>query len=248
MQLHNPLNLLLLLTTIPVIALYLLRLRRRDVKVPSTLLWDRMIRDVQANAPLQKLRVNLLLILQLLVLLLASLAFAAPFMKSSALSGEHQVLILDASLSMQSRDVSPSRFAAAQAEALKMIDGLRRHDEMMVIEAGARTRVMCGFTSEKATLRRAVEACAPRGVLESPGGHRANAVDVAQHFGGHADLRVQRWRLRRDPRRAAPLERASVLRSVRQDGQQRRGHGPGLPPQPSGPQSVRSVRCRGQLR
>ena len=164
MQLHNPLNLLLLLTTIPVIALYLLRLRRRDVKVPSTLLWDRMIRDVQANAPLQKLRVNLLLILQLLVLLLASLAFAAPFMKSSALSGEHQVLILDASLSMQSRDVSPSRFAAAQAEALKMIDGLRRHDEMMVIEAGARTRVMCGFTSEKATLRRAVEACAPRDV------------------------------------------------------------------------------------
>jgi len=162
--LHNPLNLLLLLTTIPVILLYLLRLKRRDVRVPSTLLWDRMIRDLQANAPLQKLRVNLLLILQLLILVLASLAFAAPFVKSRTLSGENQVVILDASLSMQSRDVSPSRFAAAQAEALKMVDGLRRRDQMMVIEAGARTRVMCGFTSEKATLRRAVETCAPRDV------------------------------------------------------------------------------------
>ena len=46
-----------------VIALYLLRLRRIEQQVSSVYLWRRMVRDVEANAPWQKLRRNLLLLL-----------------------------------------------------------------------------------------------------------------------------------------------------------------------------------------
>jgi hypothetical protein len=48
-----------------IVAMYLLKLRREEHKVSSTFLWQRMVRDVEANAPWQKLRRNLLLLLQL---------------------------------------------------------------------------------------------------------------------------------------------------------------------------------------
>jgi ABC-type sugar transport system permease subunit len=36
--------------------MYLLKLRRDEAVVPSTLLWTRLVSDVEANAPWQKLR------------------------------------------------------------------------------------------------------------------------------------------------------------------------------------------------
>ena len=48
-----------------IVAMYILKLRREEHTVSSTFLWQRMVRDVEANAPWQKLRRNLLLLLQL---------------------------------------------------------------------------------------------------------------------------------------------------------------------------------------
>ena len=43
-----------------IIAMYLLKLRRTEQVVSSTYLWQRMVRDLEANAPWQRLRRNLL--------------------------------------------------------------------------------------------------------------------------------------------------------------------------------------------
>ena len=143
--------------TIPVVVLFYLLKRRRKVHlVSSTVLWQRFLTDSQANAPFQKLRRNLLLFLQILMLILAVLALARPYFADQLAGGALQVLVLDTSASMQSVDVLPSRFEAAQAKALALVDSLQDSDQMVVVVAGARTAVVQSPTSEKAVLRRAI--------------------------------------------------------------------------------------------
>src|SRR4051812_29355199 len=105
MKIIAPLNLLWLLLLVPVIVFfYLLKLRRREVVISSVLLWSYLVKDVQANAPFQKLKKNLLLLLQLLIAALTIFALARPAFFSQSLGGSNVVVILDGSASMQSRD------------------------------------------------------------------------------------------------------------------------------------------------
>ena len=48
-----------------VILLYLLKMRRRDVRVPATFLWPARVEEIRANALFQKLKPSWLLFLQL---------------------------------------------------------------------------------------------------------------------------------------------------------------------------------------
>jgi len=145
--------------TIPVVILfYLLKRRRKIHLVSSTVLWQRFLTESQANAPFQKLRRNLLLFLQILLLLLAVLALARPYFSDQLSGGALQVLVLDASASMQSIDVSPSRFHSAKEKALELVDGLRDSDQMVLVVAGSRTEVIQSPTSEKSVLRRAIQS------------------------------------------------------------------------------------------
>lgn len=161
LNLLNPVGLLALLTIPLVVLLYLLRMQRVPMRVPSVLLWPRFIQDMQANQPFQRLRFSILLLLQILVLILVATAFARPYYQTRKPSGRSIVLILDGSLSMQATDVAPSRFEAARSEALRMAAGLEPTDEMMVVEASNRTRVLTGFTRDRNTLANAIRMAAP---------------------------------------------------------------------------------------
>lgn len=147
---------------IPVVIVFYLLKRKRVVKlVSSTLLWQKFLADTQASAPFQKLRKNWLLYLQILLLILAVLALARPFIKTTATPSQKRVIILDGSASMKATDETPSRFEKARAEALKWVDSLRTGDEMVVILAGANTEVRASATTDKTALRRALENCQP---------------------------------------------------------------------------------------
>src|SRR5437762_3163196 len=105
-----------------VLAFYLLKLRRDERPVASTLLWTRLVADVEANAPWQRLRRSLLLLLQLLLVLLLALLAARPYLERPAGLAGDIVLVIDTSASMSATDVSPNRLAVAKSAAL---DALR---------------------------------------------------------------------------------------------------------------------------
>ena len=156
MSFLTPLMLLLGLLAIPIILLYMLRLRRQEMLVSSTMLWQKLLRDREANAPWQKLRRNLLLILQLIILALLVFALARPFLPVPRVISGSVVVLLDGSASMLATDVEPTRFDQATAEVENIIDNLGGTDQMTLILVGSTPTVLASATGDRTVLREAL--------------------------------------------------------------------------------------------
>lgn len=167
--------------------LYFLKLKRREVVVSSTLLWKRAVQDLQVNAPFQRLRRNLLLLLQLLALAAVLVALAGPVLAWRRGPGQRFVVLIDRSASMNATDVAPSRLDAAKEQAKTFVESLRSgslvslrdgSDHAMVIAFDRHAKVMCNFTADKRQLAAAIDAIEP-----SDGPSRlSEAVTVARAF------------------------------------------------------------------
>lgn len=155
----TPLALLAGLLSIPIILMYMLRLRRREIVVSSNMLWRQLLQDREANTPWQRLRRNLLLLLQLLILALLTLALARPYINVPAVSAGRIAVIIDASASMNATDVADgTRLDDARRRAIEIIDTMGADDRMTVIRAAAQPQVLTGYTGDHAALRAAVES------------------------------------------------------------------------------------------
>ena len=154
MGLLAPSALLLGLLAIPIVALYLLRLRGRERLVSSTFLWRRIVHDLEANTPWQRLRPNLLLILQLIALAALVLALARPYLlRASSISGD-LIVLLDSSASMRATDVGPSRFEKSRQEALRLMDHLPQDSLATVIRMGDVPEALVAQSRDRETARR----------------------------------------------------------------------------------------------
>jgi hypothetical protein len=161
MSFLSPLAFALGALALPIIALYMLRLRRVEQPISSTFLWQQLVRDREANAPWQRLRFNWLLLLQLLALAALVVALARPFQAISTIAGGRIVLLLDASASMGATDVTPSRFAQARQVALEMVNALGAGDTMTVIRVAAVPEVLAAASRDRMVLRQAIEDAEP---------------------------------------------------------------------------------------
>lgn len=153
----------LILASVPplVVMLYFLKLRRLPVEVPSTYLWKRTIEDLHVNSIWQRLRQNLLLWLQLLILLAIILSLLRPGRKVESSIGARSIFLIDNSSSMQATDVRGSRLEEAKKQTLDMIDAMQSSDVAMVVAFNDRADVRQGYTTDKRKLRLAVESIKP---------------------------------------------------------------------------------------
>ena len=159
MSFQNPAALLWLLPLWGVIiALYLLRMRRRDVQVPATFLWPERVEEVRANALFQRLRFNWLMVLQLLAVLVLVVALAKPQTRQAGLTGDVTVFVLDGSASMEATDVAPNRFAAAKDQIRQAILGARAGDRMALIQAGTTPKVLFPLGNDPSRQLRILDA------------------------------------------------------------------------------------------
>jgi hypothetical protein len=146
------------LVSLPIIvAYYMLRLRRRDVPVGSTFLWQQLVRDVEANAPWQRLRFSWLLLLQLLIALVVVIAAARPFLTVSSDLAANVVLIVDTSASMGTVEDDTTRIELAQVAARRVIDQLPEGGHVTVVAADDSAHVLVSDTDDRAAALAAVD-------------------------------------------------------------------------------------------
>lgn len=161
MGLLAPIGLVFGLLALPILALYMLKLRRQDVQVSSTMLWSALLRDRQANTPWQRLKRNLLLLIQLLTLAALVLALARPAVAVQTIASGSLVIILDSSASMSASDEAPSRFEAARSTARSLIAGLEAGARLTLIEAANPGMVLVNAEIDQTKSLAALNAARP---------------------------------------------------------------------------------------
>src|SRR5512137_2384668 len=110
MPFRNPLALLGLLSIIPLIIIYLIRPRPKEIRFSATQFLHEG--EAERSAVLSRLINDPLFWVQLLVLCSLSIAAAGPYTTEEGLASSHLVVVLDASASME----------ASFSQALKLID------------------------------------------------------------------------------------------------------------------------------
>ncbi len=158
----NPWQWIVMLAVPPLVfLLYFLKLRRQPIEVPSTYLWRKAIEDIHVNSLWQRLRRNLLLLLQLLFLAALILACLRPGIHGNQATGRRWILMLDNSASMQAIDLQPSRLDAAKSKAKDQISMMNRGDVAMLIAFSDRADIQQGFTGDTRRLFAALDKVTP---------------------------------------------------------------------------------------
>ena len=144
--------------------LYFLKLRRQERKVSSTILWKKAVQDLQVNSPFQKLRRNLLLLLQILVLAAILLALANPITFYRPGAAMNTVILIDRSASMNARDgdaTARTRLDDAKRRAVDLVDTLPRGGRAMVIAFDDVAETAQPYTTDVPALKTAINAITP---------------------------------------------------------------------------------------
>lgn len=138
----------------PLLILYMLRSRRRQLDVSSTRLWQASEVPVTSAVPWSRLRWTALLILQLLAIALFAFALARPFFSQRTLLGPHSVFVIDTSGSM----AEGGRLDRAKTEAVALAADLSEGNLISVIEAGPHPQVRVGHGREQDEVIDAIES------------------------------------------------------------------------------------------
>lgn len=188
MQLLNPAALGFAFIIPLIIALYLLKPRYQEITVSSTYLWEQVLKDMEASTPWQRLRKNLLLILQLLAALLLLTALCRPWLAGGNSAGRDLLVVVDCSASMLANDVQPTRFAEAQRQVGKLIDGMAAKDQMTLIAMEDQPKILLAASHDQLRLGQALNEARPGSgqaalepvlaLLASLSENRSNAVAI----------------------------------------------------------------------
>ncbi len=151
----QPLGLLGLLAIILIIIIYLIKARYVERPVSSTFIWQRSLKYIKRKIPMSVI-MSLLLIIQILTVITASLAISRPLIKP--LKSNETILILDASVSMQTEDQDgKSRFDLGIDKVLEFAEDAGTNSRVSLILASNAPSTVFERLDSKVDIMYAVE-------------------------------------------------------------------------------------------
>lgn len=192
-----PKGLLLLGLLVPLVVLYILKIRRNRRMVSSTWLWATAQRDLLARSPFKKLVLQIPLILQALVLLLLGFALARPATRGREFTGDHIAIVIDASASMAALageagapGEPAKRIDVARKTAKDIVSGLTPGSDALILEAGRDARVVAPLDRDLVRIKAAIDRVDVKDVEGDLGAAIALAVDRLRQLGGNRRILV----------------------------------------------------------
>lgn len=156
-----------------IVALYLMRVRRRSAVVSTLMFWEGVVEEKRRRALFHRLRQWWSLLLHLLIFTLILLALARPEWSRLA-GGGSTVVIVDARARMQAGERFQSAVTRAAAWARRAGPG----NEIALLRMGAEPEVIAPFSDDERELLEALEKSAPG----KTGGDLARAVKLADEM------------------------------------------------------------------
>lgn len=149
MKLVDPFALIFLISIPAIILMYLLKQTFEVKEVSSTYLWEQVLKDIEVNAPWQKLKRNILLLLQLVIALLIVFSMAKPFFILKGKAFDNVILVIDNSGSMNAKYNEKTKLDEAKQRAEKLIKSLKAGSKITLITCGKDTKVELSAVTDK---------------------------------------------------------------------------------------------------
>ncbi len=133
-----------------IVIMYLLKQHAEEFRVPSLFLWSEMYKNQTSDKPWEKLKKNILLILEIIAILVMVLALMGPYVKFGRGNGSTVMVIIDNSASMETRyKNSESRLESAKKDAENFIRSLPADTLVTVISSNTDSNVLVSATSDR---------------------------------------------------------------------------------------------------
>lgn len=157
LEFANPAGFWWAAVAVPIVLLYVLKVRLRRQPVSTFMFWDQVFHEKKPRSWWQQLRHLLSLLLQIVLLALLILALIDPLWQWQKTQRRKVLLVVDNSASMAAEDGGQTRLAKAKATAAALVRSLRVGDEMAILAAGGKPEVAIGLTDHARSLLDAVE-------------------------------------------------------------------------------------------
>lgn len=150
------------LIAIPVlILLYMLKKQNKKKIVSSIFLWQEICETTYADKPWQKLRSHILLILQIIAMILLTLALMAPHMPWGEVYYKNVIFVVDNSASMNARYEEDTRLETAIKWIEHYIEKSKQEFKGSVITAGSKPNLLLSRSGNRESLLSAIHDIKP---------------------------------------------------------------------------------------
>lgn len=144
----RPLGFIGLIILPMILALYLFKNKQKNVTVSSTFLWTIAQQNQRAERSIQKLRKNLLMLLQLLAAFFCVLALTGPYIRANKDINSYK-LVIDNSLSMGAAEDNKTRLDLAKADAIRLVKNSAEGSRFTVIVLNATATPLVSNSTDK---------------------------------------------------------------------------------------------------